>query len=160
MHLQRSSQMATLTFQKILSNLSNNANVKKLVDNFSQMSTELKKKETEIKKLFDQKKDEKIAVALKKYKELIKTLNSSERKLEKEVSSAISQIKKSADNVEKNIVHYRKKAVAQAGKIEKTLFAAKKKATKKTTKKTTAKKVTRKAAPRKTSKKATSKKSV
>ncbi len=151
--------MATLTFQKILSNLSSNANVQKLVENFSQLSSELKKKEAELKKIFDQKKDEKIAVALKKYKDVIKTLNTSERKLEKEVSSAISQIKKSADSVEKNIVLYRKKAVAQANKIEKTLFAAKKKTSKKAATKTT-KKVARKAAPSKTSKKATSKKSV
>ena len=148
--------MATLTFQKILSNLSSNANVQKLVENFSQLSSELKKKEAELKKIFDQKKDEKIAVALKKYKDVIKTLNTSERKLEKEVSSAISQIKKSADSVEKNIVLYRKKAVAQANKIEKTLFAAKKKTSKKAATKT----VARKAAPSKTYKKATSKKSV
>lgn len=153
--------MATLTFQKILSNLSSNTNVKKLVENFSQLSTELKKKEAELIKLFDQKKDEKIAVALKKYKEVIKTLNSSERKLEKEVSSTISQLKKSATSLEKKIVIYRKKALAQAAKIEKTIFAAKKK-TSKTTKKAasatkTTKKAVRKAAPRKTAKKATKK---
>lgn len=150
--------MATLTFQKILANLSKNANVQKLVENFNELSTELKKKETELKKLFDQKKEEKVAVALKKYKDVIKTLNISEKKLEKEVSSAISQIKKSADNVEKNIVIYRKKAVAQANKIEKALFANKKKTTKKAA--PTTKKTTRKAAPRKATKKATSKKSV
>jgi hypothetical protein len=152
--------MATLAFQKILSNLSSNANVQKLMNNFNQLSAELKKKEAELKTRFDQEKADKIALALKKYQEMIKTLNTSEAKLEKEVNGAIARIKKSATTVEKNIVAYRKKAVAQANKIEKALFAAEKKAkaqaagaktTKKASKKTTS---TRKKARKTTTKKA------
>ncbi len=149
--------MVTNTFQKILANLSNNPNVQKLVQNFGDLSVELKKREAELKKAFNQEKDEKIALALEKYQELIKTLNSAEKKLEKEVNVTISQIKKSATSVEKNIVAYRKKAKAKAAKIEKALVALQKKqaskakkASKKTTKKaSTARKTTKKVATKK-----------
>ncbi len=156
--------MATLTFQKILSNLSHNPNVQKLKSNFNQLSVELKKKETELKKLIEKETAPRISLALKKYHEVLKTLNNSEVKLEKEVTSAISQIKKSATNVEKNIVAYRKQAKTQVAKIEKSLFAQSKAAApaakakskssaaaKKTTKKTaSAAKASKKAASKKT----------
>lgn len=157
--------MATLTFQKILSNLSHNPNVQKLKDNFSQLSVELKKKETELKKLIEKETAPTISLALKKYREVLKTLNNSEVKLEKEVTSAISQIKKSATNVEKNIVAYRKQAKTQVAKIEKSLFAqgktagSKAKAASPSKKASAAKKTSKKTASApKTSKKATSKK--
>lgn len=146
--------MATITFQKILSNLSTNPNVKKLVENFNQLSTELMKKEAELKKTFGKQREEKIALALKKYNEVLKTLNGSEKKLAKEVNTAVAQIKKSAGDVKKDIVNYKKKALAQRQRIEKTLFA-KKAAAKKTSKKA-AKKVSKKVS-RKTSKKASAK---
>lgn len=146
--------MATTAFQKILSNLSSNPNVKKLVENFNQLSTELSKKEAELKKTFGKQKDEKIALALKKYNEVLKSLNGSEKKLAKEVNIAVSQIKKSAGEVKKDITSYKKKAIAQKDRIEKTLFAQKAKA-KRTSKKVagaakkTSKKVARKASSKK-----------
>ena len=44
--------------------------------------------------------------------------------LDREVSKAISLIVKSADEVEKNLSAYKKKAVAQKAKIEKALLKA------------------------------------
>ena len=145
--------MATTAFQKILSNLSTNPNVKKLVENFNQLSSELMKKEKELKKSFGKQKDEKFAMALKKYNEVLKSLNGSEKKLAKEVNVAVTQIKKSAGEVKKDITNYKKKAMAQKAKIEKSLFA-KKAAAKKTSKKvaSTVKKTSKKVA-KKTSKK-------
>ena len=140
--------MATTTFQKILSNLSSNPNVKKLVENFNQLSAELLKKEAELKKTFGKQKDEKFAMALKKYNEVLKTLNGSEKKLAKEVNTAVTQIKKSAGDVKKDITNYKKKALAQKAKIEKSLFAQKATAAKKTSKKASKK------VAKKTSKKA------
>lgn len=155
--------MATAAFQKILENLSGNKNVKSLLENFQKLNKEIKKKETELKDTFDKKKDQKIELAWKKYQEIVKVLGASEEKLEKEVNTTIAKIKKSADDLEKNIVAYKKKAIAQKSKLEKTLF---KKTMKKTTKKkaaapkaktATTKKTTTKKVAAKTTKKATKK---
>jgi hypothetical protein len=150
--------MATSTFQKILGNLSSNKNVQNLLESFQVLSDEIKKKENEIKGKLDQTKDEKIEMAWKKYQEIVKSLSASEAKLEKEVNSTITKIKKSADSLEKNIQAYKKKAIVQKTKLEKSLF--KKTMTgsaAKTSKKASSKKVTVKAAPKaakKTAKKA------
>jgi hypothetical protein len=159
--------MATVAFQKLLTNLSKNKNVQNLLENFQTLSDEIKKKEVQLKGRFDQQKEQKIEMAWEKYQELIKVLSVSEGKLEKEVNQTISKIKKSADDLEKNIVAYKKKALAKKSELEKSLF--KKQMAKKTTKKaagkvkattkkvakkaTTAKKTTKKAV-KKTSKKA------
>jgi hypothetical protein len=150
--------MATLTFQKILNNLSNNKNVQNLLESFTVLSDEIKKKEAEIKGRIDQTKEEKIELAWKKYQEIVKTLSVSEEKLEKEVNNTIGKIKKSADSLEKNIQAYKKKAIVQKTKLEKSLF--KKSMTgAKTSKKTTTKKAVaaKSAAPKKAVKKAAKK---
>jgi hypothetical protein len=150
--------MATLTFQKILNNLSNNKNVQNLLESFTVLSDEIKKKEAEIKGRIDQTKEEKIELAWKKYQEIVKSLSVSEEKLEKEVNNTIGKIKKSADSLEKNIQAYKKKAIVQKTKLEKSLF--KKSMTgAKTSKKTTAKKAVaaKSAAPKKVVKKAAKK---
>ncbi|MNL62069.1 hypothetical protein D3C87_1860560 [compost metagenome] len=77
----------------------------------------------------------------------------SEEKLEKEVNTTITKIKKSADDLEKNIAAYKKKALAKKSELEKALF--KKQMAKKTTKKASARTTAKKAAP---AKKATTKK--
>jgi hypothetical protein len=152
--------VATAAFQKILSNLSSNKNVQTLMDSFQKLNTEIKKIEGDLKGRIDQQKEAKIELAWKKYQEIVKVLGASEEKLEKEVNSTISKIKKSADSLEKNIVVYKKKAIAQKAKLEKTLFksAMSKKTSKKAAgaAKTTKKAVTKKVA-RKTTKKATKK---
>ncbi|AHZ86765.1 actin-binding protein [Bdellovibrio bacteriovorus] len=157
--------VATAAFQKILENLSGNKNVQNLLESFQKLSDEIKKKESELKGRFDQEKEDKIELAWKKYQEIVKVLSTSEAKLEKEVNSTISKIKKSADDLEKNIQAYKKKAIVQKTKLEKSLF--KKQTTKKASSKkaaakpaaTTKKKATvKKAAVKKTTKKVSKKK--
>lgn len=153
--------MASATFQKILGNLSKNKNVQNLLENFQKLSDEIKKRETELKGSFDQKKEEKLEQAWKKYQEIVKVLSTSEEKLEKEVNITLGKIKKSASTLEKNIVVAKKKAIAKKNELEKTLFKNQmtKTSKKKTSKKaaTTKKATTKKAAPAKTTKKAAKK---
>ena len=152
--------MASAAFQKILENLSGNKNVQNLLESFQKLSDEIKKKEAELKGRFDQEKEDKIELAWKKYQEIVKALSVSEAKLEKEVNSTISKIKKSADDLEKNIQAYKKKAIVQKTKLEKTLF--KKQTTKKASSKKAAPKAkaaaTKKAVARKATKKVAKKK--
>lgn len=150
--------MATVAFQKLLTNLSKNKNVQNLLENFQTLSDEIKKKEVQLKGRFDQQKEEKIEMAWEKYQELIKVLSVSEGKLEKEVNQTISKIKKSADDLEKNIVAYKKKALAKKSELEKSLF--KKQMAKKTTKKAAGKTTTKKVAKKATAVKKTTKKAV
>lgn len=152
--------MSSATFQKILGNLSKNKNVQNLLENFQTLSDEIKKREKSLKGKIDQTKDQKIEQAWQKYQEIVKVLSVSEGKLEKEVNSTISKIKKSADGLEKNIATAKKKALIQKQKLEKALFkktmTSKKTATKKVAKKTTVKKATKKTV-RKATKKTTRK---
>lgn len=152
--------MATAAFQKLLTNLSKNKNVQNLLENFQTLSDEIKKKEVELKGRFDAQKEEKIEMAWEKYQELIKVLSVSEGKLEKEVNQTITKIKKSADDLEKNIVAYKKKALAKKTELEKSLF--KKQVAKKTTKKAAgkAKATTKKVAKKATATKKATKKAV
>ena len=152
--------MATVALQKLLTNLSKNKNVQNLLESFQTLSDEIKKKEVQLKGRFDKQKDEKIEMAWEKYQELIKVLSKSEGKLEKEVNQTITKIKKSADDLEKNIVAYKKKALAKKTELEKSLF--KKQLAKKTTKKAAgkAKATTKKVAKKATTAKKTTKKAV
>ncbi|WII73555.1 actin-binding protein [Bdellovibrio sp. 22V] len=143
--------MATTTFQKLLKNLSGNKGIQNLLENFQKLNDEIKKKESELKGRFDQQKEEKIELAWKKYQDIVKALGASEEKLEKEVNTAITKIKKSADHLEKNIQTYKKKAIAQKTMLEKSLFN---KSMKKTSKKASAKGTTKKASAKKATKKA------
>jgi hypothetical protein len=114
--------MSSASFQKILNNLSKNKNVQSLLENFQTLSDEIKKREGELKGKFDKSKDQKIQQAWEKYQDIVKVLSASEEKLEKEVSSTIAKIKKSADSLEKNIQVAKKKAIVQKAKLEKALF--------------------------------------
>lgn len=135
--------MTNAAFQKILENLSETKGIQNLLENFQKLNDEIKKKESELKHSFDQKKEAQIELAWKKYQEIVKVLSASEAKLEKEVNTTIAKIKKSATSLEKNIASYKKKAILQKGKLEKTLF---KKVAKKTAKKATKKTAAVKAA--------------
>lgn len=147
--------MASASFQKILNNLSGNKGVQSLLENFQKLSDEIKKKESELKGRFDKEKEEKVEMAWKKYQEIVKALGTSEAKLEKEVNSTISKIKKSADSLEKNLQSYKKKAIAKKAQLEKTVFN--KTSKKKTSKKVAAVKATTKKVAKKATKKATKK---
>lgn len=144
--------MTNASFQKILENLSEAKGVQSLLESFQKLNDEIKKKESELKQAFDEKKEKQVELAWKKYQEIVKVLSVSEAKLEKEVNTTLSKIKKSADSLEKNIASYKKKAIVQKTKLEKALFH------KTTSKKSTAKKATVKAAAPKTTKKSASKK--
>lgn len=150
--------MATAAFQKLLTNLSKNKKLQNLLENFQTLSEDIKKKEVELKGRFDAQKEEKIEMAWEKYQELVKVLSVSEGKLEKEVNQTITKFKKSADDLEKNIAAYKKKAMAKKAELEKSLF--KKQLAKKTTKKAAAKKTTKKVAKKATAAKKTTKKAV
>lgn len=154
--------MASAAFQKMLGNLSNNKNVQSLLESFQKLSDEIKKRESDLKGKFDAQKEEKLELAWQKYQEIVKVLSASEEKLEKEVNLTLNKIKKSADDLEKNIVVAKKKAIAKKAQLEKSLF--KKQAARKTTKKATTKKAAAKTtkkvakkAVRKTTKKASKK---
>ncbi|MFS4459574.1 actin-binding protein [Bdellovibrio sp. HCB2-146] len=149
--------MATAAFQKLLTNLSKNKNVQNLLENFQTLSDEIKKKESQLKGRIDQQKEEKIEMAWKTYQDIVKVLSVSEEKLEKEVNTTITKIKKSADDLEKNIAAYKKKALAKKSELEKALF--KKQMAKKTTKKASSSRTTaKKAAPKKATTKKVAKK--
>ncbi|MGZ3775094.1 MAG: actin-binding protein [Pseudobdellovibrionaceae bacterium] len=120
--------MATTTMQKIIENLSGNKGIQNLLENFQKLNDEIKKKESELKGRFDKQKEEKIELAWKKYQEIVKVLGVSEKKIEKEVNSTISKIKKSANGLEKNIAGYKKKVLAQKAMLEKSIFNKKAKA--------------------------------
>lgn len=147
--------MATPTFQKIIQNLSASKGVQNLLEGFQKLNDEIKKKEAELKSAFDQQREEKIEMAWKKYQEIVKVLGSSEEKIEKEVNKTIANVKASADSLEKNIAAYKKIAMAQKTKWEKTVFNKTMNA-KTSKKKVSVKKATKKTA-RKTAKKAAKK---
>lgn len=146
--------MANPAFLKLIENLSANKNVQSLLNSFQTLSKEIRKRESQIKGRIDQKKEEQIELAWKKYQEIVKVLSASEAKLDKEVKSTIVKIKKSADALEKNLQAYKKKAIAQKNQLEKTIFAAKKNSRKAKTKKAVGVRKTTKKVARKTTKKA------
>lgn len=105
--------MALTNIQKIVQKLSEQKNVKKVIDDVQTVTHDL---QTKLQKLSaDQ--------AVKKYKELAQKVVTAENELQKEVQKVVAQVKKSATEVEKNLAAYKKKAQAQRSKIEKTLLA-------------------------------------
>lgn len=99
--------------------------------------------------------DKTVQQALNRYQSLLKSVTESQAQLNSEIEDAVTKLQKSASGVEKNLIAYKKKALAQKAKLEKLLGKkTKAAAAKKTTKKVAG---TKKAA---TTKKATTKKSV
>ncbi|MBX3039729.1 MAG: actin-binding protein [Bdellovibrionaceae bacterium] len=142
--------MATSALQKFLNQLSKNKNVQNVVNEFTKIGDEIKKRSTELNQRWTEEKDKTLHQAQDKYHQILKAVNSTQSQLDKEVTKAIEKIRASATEVEKNLDYYRKKAVEQKDRVEKIL-KSKKKAAAKTTKKT-AKKVAKKTV-KKTSKK-------
>lgn len=144
--------MATTALQKFLNQLSKNKNVQNVVNEFTKISDDLKKRGTELNQRWTEGKDKTLHQAQDKYHQILKAVSSTQGQLDKEVTKAIEKIRASATEVEKNLEYYRKKAVEQKDRVEKIL-KSKKKTAAKTTKKA-AKKVAKKATKKKTSKKA------
>lgn len=137
--------MASVTFKKIVEDLSSKKSMKNLVSDFKKLSAELKNKANQIDiKWVD---DKTLKQAKAKYRELIKTLNNSQAKIDSEVNNALEMIRSSASELEKNIITYKKSALAQKAKLEK-MFS----------KKVLSKKVSLKKSKKRMSKKASVKK--
>ncbi len=115
--------MANTTFQKILGNLSTNANVRNLVSDLQRLSSELKKQRSKLNTRFSAEKAEALRQAHSQYKRILSLTGKSEQDLERELEKALTKIKKSAADVEKNLQYYRSKAKGEAQKLEKLLRA-------------------------------------
>ena len=143
--------MATMTFQKILGNLSTNKNVKNILSDFQKLSKELRQKGGQLNTRFTSEKAKTMQQARTQYKKILTKVGISQKQLDREVDKALKLIKKSAANVEKNLHFYSKKATEQSQKIEKIMLN-KKTAAPRSAAKTTKKKTSRKAV-RKTTRK-------
>lgn len=139
----------TLT-QKLIQNLSKNKNVQSFLSDFAKVSEDLKGKTQELNKKWQQEKSKTFDQAHTQYQKVIKSISQTQAELDREVNKAIALIIKSADDVERSLSAYKKKALEQKTKIEKLLKQSKtaqkasskkrsskvsKKATRKTTKK-------------------------
>lgn len=103
--------MALAKFQSFIQKLSESENVKKVVVDIQNLSTEIQHRVQNLN----------TNDAVKKYKEIVKKVSKAENDLQKEVNKVIVKIKKSATDVEKNLGAYKKKAVTQKNKLEKIL---------------------------------------
>ncbi len=140
--------MATMTFQKIFGNLSSNKNVKNILSDFQKLSKELRQKGGKLNTRLTSEKAKTMQQAKSQYKKILTKVGISQKQLDREVGKALSLIKKSAADVEKNLQFYRNKATAQSHKIEKMILKKSPgapRAAAKTTKKKTARKTARKA---------------
>lgn len=131
--------MALTKIQTFIKKLSESENVKKVLGDIQKLSTELQKKVQTLNT------DE----AVRKYKEIVKKASQAEGDLEKEVNKVIVKIKKSATDVKKDLVTYKKKAVQQKNDLEKILKS--KKAAAPVKKASKAKKTVKKSAKKKSS---------
>ena len=141
----------TLT-QKLIQNLSKNKNVQSFLSDFEKLSTDLKKRSKQLNQMWNTEKSKTVAQAQTQYHKMVKNISQAQIELDREVSKAISLIIKSADDVEKNLTAYKKKAMAQKAKVEKVLSAK--------TAKTSAKKAKKPKSMAKRARKTTRKKAV
>ncbi len=107
--------MALTKIQSFIQKLSESENVKKVLTDIQKLSVELQKKVQTLNT------DE----AVRKYKEIVKKASQAEGDLEKEVNKVIVKIKKSATDVKKDLMTYKKKAVQQKNDLEKILKSKK-----------------------------------
>jgi len=94
----------------IVENVSKNSNFQNVVTELNKVNKDLKTKGSQWNKQ-----------AHTRYKTILKNISSTQKNLDKEVSKALVQLKKSAGQVEKNLITYKKKAMAQKSKLEKML---------------------------------------
>lgn len=107
--------MALTKIQTFIQKLSESENVKRVLGDIQKLSNELQKKVQTLNT------DD----AIRKYKEIVKKASQAEGDLEKEVNKVIIKIKKSATDVKKDLVLYKKKAVQQKNDLEKILKSKK-----------------------------------
>ena len=114
----------TLT-QKLIQNLSKNKNVQSFLSDFEKLSSDLKKRSKQLNQMWTTEKSKTVAQAQTQYHKMVKNISQAQLELDREVSKAISLIIKSADDVEKNLTAYKKKAMAQKAKVEKVMSSNK-----------------------------------
>jgi len=137
--------MATTPFQKLLGNLSSNPNVKNLVSDLQRLSKDLKYQGNKLNLRLNQQKEKTIRKAHIQYKKILNVTGRSQQDLNRELGRALTLIKRSAADVEKNLQYYRKKATTHSRRLEKYLSSqpggqgTAKRTTKKTARRTTRK---------------------
>ncbi len=105
----------------IVDNVSHNENIKSLVNEFNKINKDLQTKGNAWNKYLHSEKEKKVKQAHTKYKTILKTISSTQKTFDKEVHKAIVHLKKSAVQVEKNLMGYKKKAITQKKQLEKIL---------------------------------------
>ena len=103
--------MALSKIQTFIQKLSESQNVKKVLGDIQRLSNDLQKKVQTLN----------ANDAVRKYKEIVKKASQAEGELEKEVNKVVVKIKKSAADVKKDLLLYKKKAVQQKNDFEKIL---------------------------------------
>ena len=111
------------TLTKIIENLSKNPNVKKFLSDFDRLSQDLKKLQTNLNQKLNVEKEQALKKAKAEYSKILTRVKVAEKDLNKEVQTAITKIKKSASQVEKNLNNYKKKATQQQAKATQMLKA-------------------------------------
>lgn len=129
--------MALDKIQNMISKLSKDPKVKKVISEVQSASKDIQSKLNTLNK----------QDAMKAYKQIMKKVASKENELQKEVKVILTKVKKSATEVEKNLKAYKKQAEAKRAQFEKMLRA------KASGTKTTAKKAKRKAKRKSSAKK-------
>lgn len=117
--------MATKVLQNFLDRLSQNKNVQNVVNEFTKLSEELKKRGSDLNHLLVEGKEKTLHQAQSTYQEILKNISKSQVQLDKEVTKALELLRESAKEAEKNLEYYRKKVEARKAKIEKLLKSKK-----------------------------------
>lgn len=107
--------MALSKIQTFIKKLSESQNIKKVLGDIQKLSNDLQHKVQNINT------DD----AVRKYKEIVKKASQAEGELEKEVNNVITKIKKSATDVKKDLLLYKKKAIQRKKDFEQILKSKK-----------------------------------
>lgn len=105
--------MALEKIQGFIQKLSEAPKVKKVVSDIQNLSEEIQNRVQNLN----------TNDAVKKYKEIAKKVTKAEADLQKEVTKVLNQVRETADEAEKNLELYKKKALQQKAKIEKMINA-------------------------------------
>ena len=126
--------MAVNRIQSFLDQLSKNKNVQSVVNEFTRLGEEVKKRSLEINETLTHRSEAAQKDAHKRVQAALKAVKSAQSQLDREVELAVKKIRLSAGKMEAGLEQYRKRAVAQKNRLEKMILARTKSA-KKTTKK-------------------------
>ncbi|MBL7543882.1 MAG: hypothetical protein JNL11_08700 [Bdellovibrionaceae bacterium] len=128
---------------KLSQQLNSNSQVKKMIADLNKLNKEFQSKKSQINSFLNVEKDKTVKHAQTKYHNVMKQINLTQKQLDKDVRKTVSQIKKSAWQLEKNLESYKDKLIEQRAKVEKKFSMLNKTTKKKTTPKTTKNKTRR-----------------